>query len=75
MIQNSSAGRAAIGGSGGGIGYGTREFDPCASGLTVAQYSALSPSQAPGDTGGCAAGSDVGIPKSVAIEFDTYPNS
>jgi len=75
VIQNSSSGVAAIGGFGGGIGYGTREFDPCASGLTVAQYSASSQLLGPNDPSGCAAGSDLGIPKSVAIEFDTFQNS
>jgi hypothetical protein len=63
VIQNSSG--SAIGGFGGGIGYGTREFDPCSGLATAAQYS-VSP---------CAAGSDLGIPKSVAIEFDTFQNN
>ena len=65
VIQNSSSGLAAIGGFGGGIGYGTREFDPCNGLTTAAQYS-----QPP-----CNAGSDLGIPNSVAIEFDTFTNS
>jgi hypothetical protein len=69
VIQNSSSGLAAIGGWGGGIGYGTHESDTLGicSGLTAAaQYSALP----------CAAisGTDLGIPSSVAIEFDTYRN-
>jgi len=65
VIQNSSSGLAAIGGFGGGIGYGTREFDPCNGLTTAAQYS-----QPP-----CNAGSDLGIPNSIAIEFDTFTNS
>jgi len=65
VIQNSGSGLSAIGGFGGGIGYGTREFDPCTGLATAAQYS-ISP---------CAAGTDLGIPNSVAIEFDTFQNS
>lgn len=73
VIQNSSSGLAAIGGFGGGIGYGTRENEPCDQTLSVAQHSL--PGDGTVESGGCAAGSDVGIPKSVAIEFDTYTNS
>ncbi len=69
VIQNSSStpsvALAAIGGFGGGIGYGTREFDPCSGVTTAATYS-VPP---------CAAGTDLGIPNSVAIEFDTFANS
>jgi hypothetical protein len=65
VIQNSSSGLAAIGGFGGGIGYGTREFDPC-TGLTTAAQFSMPP---------CNAGSDLGLPNSVAIEFDTFTNS
>lgn len=65
VVQNSGSGLAAIGGFGGGIGYGTREFDPCNGLTTAAQYSAPP----------CAAGSDIGIANSLAIEFDTFTNT
>lgn len=64
VIQNSSSGLAAIGGYGGGIGYGTHEIGNCSGLTTAAQYS-LPP---------CSSLTDLGIPNSVAIEFDTFTN-
>jgi hypothetical protein len=64
VIQNSSSGLAAIGGYGGGIGYGSHEIGDCSGLTTAAQYS-VPP---------CTALTDLGIPNSVAIEFDTYQN-
>jgi uncharacterized repeat protein (TIGR01451 family) len=59
VIQNN--GLTSIGGFGGGLGYGTRftEDPPCTNSGII-----CSP-----------AGTDLGIPKSLAIEFDTYQNS
>ena len=73
VIQNSSL--AAIGGWGGGMGYGTHETDT-ASNCQPPNTTAAPATAADTSTFPCAAiaGEDLGILKSVAIEFDTFAN-
>jgi len=72
VIQNSSL--AAIGGWGGGMAYGTHESDTasnCPNDITdstTAAQTSMFPCAA-------VAGEDLGVPNSVAIEFDTFKNT